>query len=66
MTRKPVLRAEAGMRECACIAHTKQVRNDSIEFELELELIPTQLTQKPMLRAEVYTCALRASQNRRG
>ena len=30
---------------------------------LELELIQTQMTQKPMLRAEVYARALRASQN---
>ena len=34
--------------------------------ELELELIQTQMTQKPMLRAEVYARALRASQNRKG
>ena len=35
-------------------------------FELfELELIQTQMTQKPMLRAEVYARALRASQNRK-
>ena len=33
--------------------------------ELELELIQTQMTQKPMLRAEVYARALRASQNRK-
>ena len=37
----------------------------SLEFELELELIQTQMTQKPMLRAEVYARALRASQNRK-
>ena len=35
------------------------------ELELELELIQTQMTQKPMLRAEVYARALRASQNRK-
>ena len=35
------------------------------EFELELELIQTQMTQKPMLRAEVYARGLRASQNRK-
>ena len=35
------------------------------EQELELELIQTQMTQKPMLRAEVYARALRASQNRK-
>ena len=34
-------------------------------YELELELIQTQMTQKPMLRAEVYARALRASQNRK-
>jgi len=33
--------------------------------ELELELIQTQMTQKPMLRAEVYAHAMRASQNRK-
>ena len=30
---------------------------------MELELIQTQMAQKPMLRAEVYARALRASQN---
>jgi len=34
-------------------------------FVFELELIQTQMTQKPMLRAEVYARALRASQNRK-
>jgi hypothetical protein len=34
-----------------------------VRIELELELIQTQMTQKPMLRAEVYARALRASQN---
>jgi len=32
-------------------------------YELELELIQTQMTQKPVLRAEVYAHAMRASQN---
>jgi hypothetical protein len=32
-------------------------------IELELELIQSQMAQKPMLRAEVYARALRASQN---
>ena len=32
-------------------------------LELELELIQTQMTQKPMLRAEVHAHAMRASQN---
>ena len=31
----------------------------------ELELIQIQMTQKPVLRAEVYARALRASQNRK-
>ena len=31
----------------------------------ELELIQTQMAQKPMLRAEVYAHAMRASQNRK-
>jgi len=35
------------------------------ELELELELIQTQMAQKPMLRAEVYAHAMRASQNRK-
>ena len=35
-----------------------------VESELELELIQTQMTQKPILRAEVYARALRASKNR--
>ena len=34
-------------------------------FVFELELIQTQMTQKPMLRAEVHARALRASQNRK-
>ena len=32
-------------------------------FELELELIHTQMAQKPVLREEVHARALRASQN---
>jgi len=34
-------------------------------LELELELIQTQMAQKPMLRAEVYAHAMRARQNRK-
>ena len=34
-----------------------------VRFELELELIQTQMAQKPMLRAEVYAHAMRTSQN---
>jgi hypothetical protein len=34
----------------------------SRDSELELELIQTQMAQKPMLRADVYARALRASQ----
>jgi hypothetical protein len=37
--------------------------NSVKELELELELIQTQMTHKPMPRAEVYARALRASQN---
>jgi len=40
-------------------------RARACSLELELELIQTQMTQKPMLRAEVYARALRASQNRK-
>ena len=36
-----------------------------MSVELELELIQTQMAQKPMLRAEVYAHAMRASQNRK-
>ena len=35
----------------------------TIVCELELGLIQTQMAQKPMLRAEVYARALRASKN---
>ena len=37
----------------------------AFELELELELIQTQMAQKPMLRAKVYAHAIRASQNRK-
>jgi len=44
----------------------RQAPADLSIAELELELIQTQMTQKPMLRAEVYARALRArSQNRK-
>ena len=36
-----------------------------VKLELELEIIQTQMTHKPVLRAEVYVRALRASQNRK-
>ena len=36
-----------------------------VELELELELIQTQMAQKPMLRAEAYAHEMRASQNRK-
>jgi len=39
--------------------------NALLRSELELELIQTQMTQKPVLRAEVYAYAMRASQNRK-
>jgi hypothetical protein len=38
---------------------------NAVVGELELKLLQTQMTQKPMLRAEVYARALRASQNRK-
>ena len=37
----------------------------STHFLFELELIQTQMAQKPVLRAEVYAHAIRASQNRK-
>ena len=40
------------------------VSPDQQRFEVELELIQTQMTQKPMLRAEVYARALRAARTR--
>ena len=41
-------------------------KNSGVDaVKIELELIQTQMTQKPMLRAEVYARALRASQNRK-
>ena len=43
---------------------TKEVKW-RVPVQLELELIQSQMTQKPMLRAEVYARALRASQNRK-
>jgi hypothetical protein len=49
-----------------CAAFSRQcllVSDSNYCTELELELIQTQMTQKPMLRAEVYARALRASQN---
>ena len=36
---------------------------EALMAELELELIQTQMAQKPMLRSEVYARALRASHN---
>ena len=33
------------------------------QIKIELELIQTQMAQKPMLRADVYARALRASRN---
>ena len=35
--------------------------DSEVRSELELELIQTQMTQKPMLRAEVYAHTMRAS-----
>jgi len=41
------------------------IRERYFPFCIEFELIQTQMTQKPMLRAEAYARALRASQNRK-
>ena len=51
------------LRECDHCALPDYPRRD--QWLTELELIQTQMTQKPMLRAEVYARALRASQNRK-
>jgi len=40
-------------------------RSSRVRDELELDLIQTQMAQKPMLRAEVYAHTMRASQNRK-
>jgi hypothetical protein len=45
------------------LAAQKNRPHAPLVLELELELIQTQLAQKPVLRAEVYARALRASQN---
>jgi hypothetical protein len=37
----------------------------SSELELQVELLQNQMTYKPIMRLEVYACALRASQNRK-
>ena len=52
----------AGLRARSCVTYQvhKAFRRDIL---LEFELIQTQMTQKPVLRAEVYARALRASQN---
>ena len=44
---------------------TQTKKRTVVASELELELIQTQMAQKPMLRAEVYAHAMRASQNRK-
>jgi hypothetical protein len=51
-------------RAAECLASIRR-RELPRKVEIELELIQTQMTQKPMLRAEVYARALRASQNRK-
>jgi len=47
------------------VIETQQPPSSRKGIELELELIQTQMTQKPMLRAEEHARALRASQNRK-
>ena len=56
---------KSGMRKSCCQSYMRPVLNicDQI-IELELELIQTQMAQKPMLRAEVgmrVRCAYKAS-----
>jgi len=53
------------LQETKCCPTARCVIQPLLTTELELELIQTQMTQKPMLRAEVYARALRASQNRK-
>ena len=60
--RKTLRRCPAGAKK---IAQRIASWTWDVTHELELELIQTQMTQKPMLRAEVYARALRASQNRK-
>ena len=50
-----------------CVQSREWRREEARESmtELELELIQTQMAQKPMLRAEVYARAMRASQLRK-
>jgi len=51
---------------CECSSKEEFPLSDSCTYlQLELELIQTQMTQRPMLRAEVYARALHASQNRK-
>ena len=62
------MRASSQRREAAdgpLMALVNVVRECASPEELELELIQTQMTQKPMLREEVYARALRTSQNRK-
>jgi hypothetical protein len=63
--RGSVLRALFFLYSLAFCATRIFVNSLPTELELELELIQTQMTQKPLLRAEVYARALRASQNRK-
>jgi len=57
-------KTSAGNSCSECWPDDELMKRESSE-QLELELIQTQMTQKPMLRAEVYARALRASQNRK-
>jgi hypothetical protein len=54
----------ASSSSSSCTFNQKDTEED-FAIQIELELIQTQMTQKPMLRAEVYARALRASQNRK-
>jgi len=58
--------SSVGVRSCQ--KEGTELRNFfalSVIVGFELELIQTQMAQKPMLRAEVYAHAMRASQNRK-
>ena len=47
------------LQHCSTVVQYKERADTNHEQpELELELIQTQMTQKPMLRAEVYARAL--------
>ena len=56
---KPLANAEPAPGETADARPTKAEDIDTAELELELELVQSHMTQKPMLRGEVDARALR-------